>query len=329
MMALNWRCGTLKPKKLKGKSKKWPSRFFGQLPARLWAIAASFSLLSSAQAQTTAPAAGSVAPAAQASPVVTVPADTKPATPGTWQLVRTVALAKPGPASLDRRGNLYVTDSQNNVHQYGPDGQALNVYSPPLPGHTAQLEAWNTTKVLIFYDDRQELVLLDRFLAPISKLSLLDYFDGMVRTATLAPDDRYWLLNESDLTLRQLDAGSGRFTITTPLDLLIGRSRPDFRFLREYQNNLYLVDNKNGVYVFDNLGNYRKKLPFPGLTTLGFRGDELYYVAADGVHFFHLYSLKERTMALPGAQTGEVRQVLVGEQYAYVLTGTGLQVYRL
>lgn len=329
MMALNWRCGTLKPKKLEAKNGKWPSQLFAQVPAGLLALAAGFWLLTPAYAQTTAPAAGSVAPAAQASPVVTVPADTKPTTPGAWQLVRIIALAKPGPSSLDRRGNLYVTDAQNNVHQYGPDGQALNVYSPPLPGHTAQLEAWNTTKILVFYDDRQELVLLDRFLAPISKLALLDYFDGMVRTATLAPDDRYWLLNESDLTLRQLDATSGRFTITTPLDLLIGRSRPDFRFLREYQNNLYLVDNKNGVYVFDNLGNYRKKLPFPGLTTLGFRGDELYYLAADGVHFFHLYTFAERTMALPNTQAGEGRQVLVGEQYAYVLTASGLQVYRL
>jgi hypothetical protein len=328
MMALNWRCGTSKPKKLKAKSEKWPSRFL-RLLAGLLPLAAGYLLLAPAHAQTTAPAAGSVAPAAQASPVVTVPADNKPASPGTWQLVRTIALAKPGPASLDRRGNLYVTDGQNNVHQYGPDGQPLNVYSPPLPGHTAQLEAWNTTKILVFYDDRQELVLLDRFLAPIAKLSLLDYFDGMVRTATLAPDDRYWLLNESDLTLRQLDATSGRFTITTPLDILIGRSRPDFRFLREYQNNLYLVDNKNGVYVFDNLGNYRKKLPFPGLTTLGFRSDELYYTAADGVHFFHLYTFAERTIALPTTQAEPVRQVLIGEQYAYVLTVTGIQVYRL
>jgi hypothetical protein len=332
MMVLRWSCGILKRKltltearsqKPGDGSSKWPSL----LTAGFWLLVSGF-LPTAALGQTTAPAAGSVAPAAQAAPVLTVPADTQPAAPGAWQLVRTVALAQPGPASLDRRGNLYVTDRQNNLHQYGPDGQALNTYSPPLPGHTAQVEAWNTTKVLVFYDDRQELVLLDRFMAPITKLTLLDFFDGMVRAATLAPDDRYWLLNESDLTLRQLDASVGRFTITTPLDILIGRSRPDFRFLREYQNNLYLVDYNNGIYVFDNLGNYRKKLPFPGLTTIGFRGDELYYLAPDGVHFFHLYNLTEHTVGLPAAaQPGSIRQVLIGEKYAYVLTATGLQVY--
>ncbi|WP_152981566.1 hypothetical protein [Hymenobacter sp. AT01-02] len=280
-----------------------------------------------AQAQTTAPAAGSVAPAAQSAPLATVPADTKNRV-GVWQLVRTIALPTPGPASLDRRGNVYVTDVRNTLHQYGPDGQALNTYSPPLPGHTAQVEAWNTTKVLVFYDDRQEILLLDRFMAPITKLTLLDYFDGIVRVATLAPDDRYWLLNESDLTLRQLDLAAARFTITTPLDLLIGRSRPDFRFLREYQNNIYLLDHNNGVYVFDNLGNYRKKLPFTGLTSLGFRGDELYYIAPDGIHFFHLYHLTDRVVPLPPVAT-PLQQILLGEQYAYLLTTAGLQVYKM
>ncbi|MDU0371831.1 hypothetical protein ACFPAF_15620 [Hymenobacter endophyticus] len=275
-------------------------------------------------AQTTAPAAGSVAPAGQAAPVVSAPVPK--AAPVGWQLVRTVKLARPGAASLDRRGNVYVTDAQNNLHQYSPDGQALNTYSPTLPGHTMQVEAWNTAKVLVFYDDRQQVVLLDRFLAPISELNLSDYLDGQARVATLAPDDRYWLLNESDLTLRQLDVAQKRFTITTPLDLLIGRTRPDFRFLREYQNNLYLVDYNGGVYVFDNLGNYRKKLPFRGASVVGFRGDELYYTAADGLHFFHLYNLTERLVTLPAAGA---TQVLVGEQYAYLLLPEGVQVYKL
>jgi hypothetical protein len=277
----------------------------------------------SVRAQTTAPAAGSVAPAGQAAPVVSVPV---PAPAAGGQLVRTIKLAQPGAASLDRRGNLYVTDAQNNLHQYSADGQPLNTYSPALPGHTMQVEAWNTAKVLVFYDDRQQVVLLDRFLAPISELALSEFLDGQARVATLAPDDRFWLLNESDLTLRQFDATQKRFTITTPLDLLIGRTRPDFRFLREYQNNLYLLDRSSGVYVFDNLGNYRKKLPFTGLTHVGFRGDELYYQAADGLHFFHLYRLTERVMPLPVPGS---TQVLVGEQYAYLLLGNAVQVYKL
>jgi hypothetical protein len=312
-----WLCSTLS-------SKHW-------LGGKFAALLVPFALLAgSLQAQITAPRAGSVVPPSRTAPDSVNKGKIAPQSAATngWMLVRTISLRQPGAASLDRRGNLYVADGQDNVHQYGPDGQPLNVYSPPLPGHTAQLEAWNVSKIMAFYDDRQEIRLLDRFLAPITQLRLGDYFDGLVRVATLAPDDKLWLLNESDLTLRQFDPTPQRFGQTTPLDLIIGRSKPDFRFLRQYQNNLYLVDRNSGIYVFDNLGNYRKKLPFTGLTTVGFLGDELYYLADGALRFFQLYTLAERTQVLPSVPAG-IRQALIGEQFAYLLTPTAVLVYKL
>ena len=83
------------------------------------------------------------------------------------------------------------------------------------------------------------------------------------------PTTCIWLLDESNLTLREFDPRTLRVVQSTPLDLLIGRSRPDFRFIRQYQNNTYLVDRSTGVYVFDNLGNYRKK---PALSRPEHRG---------------------------------------------------------
>ncbi|MFD1469956.1 hypothetical protein ACFQ48_17135 [Hymenobacter caeli] len=294
-----------------------------------------------ARGQATVPNAASVAPAAVVAPTetprpaagtsvgaVAAPAEVPAA--GAWALVRTLRLPNPGAASLDRRGGLYVADADNNIRQFGPEGLPLNTYAPTQPGHVAQLEAFNLNTTLVFYDDRQQLVLLDRFLAPLSELRLADYLDGTVRAATLAPDNQIWLLDESTLALREFDPSTLRLVQNTPLDLLIGRTRPDFRFLRQYQNNTYLVDKTTGVYVFDNLGNYKKKLPLPGLNTVGFRGDELYYLAGGQLRFFHLYNLTERTVALPsGTNTGALRQVLVGEKFAYLFTAQGVAVYQL
>ena len=275
----------------------------------------------------TVPPAGSVAPPSRPVPVPSVAPDSAVVRPASgWTLVRTIDVATTGVASLDRRGTLFVVDAQNNIRQFGPDGQALNTYSPPLPGHVAQLEAWNTTKILVFYDDRQQLLLLDRFLAPITQVRTADFLDGTIRVATIAPDDRLWLFDESNIALEQFDLNQQRPTIRTPMDLLIGRSKPDFKFLRQYQNNVYLVDRVNGIFVFDNLGNYRKKLPFAGLSYVGFRGDELYYVADHALHFFHLYTFADRTLPLPAPGA---TLVLVGEQYAYVLLPKQIQVYKL
>ena len=294
------------------------------------------STVGTAHAQITVPSAASAAPAATQSvspvqPAAVLPTDATAApTVATWKLLRLIKLPNPGAASLDRRGALYVADADNNLRQYGPEGLPLNTYAPAQPGHVAQVEAWNVTTTLIFNDDRQQLVLLDRFLSLITEVRLTDYLDGTVRVATLAPDNFIWLLDESNLVLREFDPNTLRLVQNTPLDLIIGRSRPDFRFLRQYQNNTYLVDRSTGVYVFDNLGTYKKKLPFTGLSTIGFRGDELYYFDAGAVHFFHLYNLTERRVALPaGLDPGTVRQVLVGETYAYIFTAAGVAVYQM
>ncbi|MBC6610540.1 hypothetical protein H8B15_06380 [Hymenobacter sp. BT507] len=278
--------------------------------------------------QVIVPAAGSVAPPSRPVPVPTTTAAPTLAAPAAdgWTLVRTIKLATTGVASLDRRGTLYVVDRQNNIVQLGAEGQVLNTYSPALPGHIAQLEAWNTTKILAFYDDRQQLLLLDRFLAPLTQVRTADFLDGTIRAATIAPDERLWLFDESNIALEQFDLAQQRPTITTPMDLLVGRSKPDFRFLRQYQNNVYLVDRVGGILVFDNLGNYRKKLPFSGLSYVGFLGDELYYVADNALHFFHLYNFTDRALPLP---TADVQQVLVSEQYAYVLLPKEIRVYTL
>ena len=290
--------------------------------------------LNQAPAQTTVPSAASTAPAARqaVSPVqlTAAPPQTGTAAPSEYTLVRLIKLPNPGAASLDRRGALYVADADNNLRQYGPEGLPLNTYAPAQPGHAAQVEAWNVTTTLVFNDDRQQLVLLDRFLVPITEVRLADYVDGTIRAATLAPDNRIWLLDESNLVLREFDPNTLRVVQNTPLDLLIGRSRPDFRFLRQYQNNTYLVDRSTGIYVFDNLGNFKKKLPFTGLSTVGFLGDELYYLDAGAIHFFHLYTLVERRVALPaGVDPGAVRQVLVGPGGLYIFTALGIAVYQV
>jgi hypothetical protein len=311
------------------------SWFCASLRNKVALVAASMLPLASL-AQSTTPSAASVAPAARVAPVEAAPPPKagNPNAPtlaaGTWALAKNLVLPNTGAASLDRRGTLYLADQDNNLRQLARDGQPLNTYSPAQPGHVAVVEAWNQNSLLVFYDDRQQVLLLDRFMAPLSEIRLADYIDGTVRTATLAPDGLLWLLDESALTLREFDPQALRVVQSTPLDLIIGRSRPDFRFLRQYQNNVYLVDRTSGIFVFDNLGNYRKKLPFTGLDFITFRGDELAYISGGQLHFFHLYNLTERTQPLPvGLDATTVRQVLLGDQLAYFITTKGISIYQL
>ncbi|MFB9864520.1 hypothetical protein [Rufibacter immobilis] len=229
--------------------------------------------------------------------------------------------------SIDRFDRAYLSDLRQNIIQLDTLGKAVNTFSPPVQGRVAMAEAWSPAKIMVFYDDRQRVQLLDRFLTPLGLADLREYTDGTIRAATLAADDRLWLFDETTFRLLKIDTRVNQAVFENPLELLLDRRQHDITFLREYQSKLYMVDRLSGIYVFDNMGNYQKKLPLPNLTYVGFAGDELYYLAGNQLHFQHLYTLQTRTLTLP-EQPQPYRQVLVGDKYLYLLTADTLFAYR-
>ena len=209
-------------------------------------------------------------------------------------------ISSPATVSIGRNGSVYLMDASQNLFVLDTTGKPVNTYSPPSRGRITAVEAWNPMKVFLFYEDRQELTLLDRFMRPIANTRLTDLgYMGNVQAATLTSDDSFWLFNESDFTLSKLDLRYQKPIIETPLNLILDKARFDVRFIREYQNMVYLLDYNGGVYVFDNLGNYKKKLPFTGVSYIAFKGNELYFVKDKTLHFFDLYKLQERILPLP------------------------------
>jgi hypothetical protein len=229
--------------------------------------------------------------------------------------------------SIDRFDRAYLADTRQNIIQLDTLGKVLNTFSPPVQGRVSMVEAWSPAKIAVFYDDRQRVQLLDRFMTPLGTADLRDYTDGTIRAATLAADDRLWLFDETTFRLLKIDTRVNRAVFENPLELLLDRRQHDITFLREYQSKLYMVDRLSGVYVFDNMGNYQKKLPLPNLTYVGFAGDELYYLANNQLHFQHLYSFQTRTFPLP-ENSLPYRQALVGDKFLYLLTADSMFAYR-
>ncbi|KAA3436529.1 hypothetical protein [Rufibacter hautae] len=229
--------------------------------------------------------------------------------------------------SIDRFDRVYLSDIRQNIIQLDTMGKVINTFSPPTQGRVAMVEAWSPAKISVFYDDRQRVQLLDRFLTPLGLADLREYTDGTIRAATLAADDRLWLFDETTFRLLKIDTRTNRAVYENPLELLLDRRQHDITFMREYQGKLYMVDRSSGIYVFDNMGNYQKKLPLPNLTYLGFVGDELYYLSDNQLHFQHLYTFQTRTVSLP-EQAIPYRQVLVGDKFVYLLTNENLFTYR-
>ncbi len=229
--------------------------------------------------------------------------------------------------STDYKGYVFFLDPKQNVVQLDTLGRVVTVFSPSVRGRVATIDAANPMKLLAFYFDRQQLLLLDRFLRPISSTSLLDFdFDGTIRAAGLASEDGFWLFNESTFTLGKLNTQLRKIVSETPLNLILDRERFDIRMIREYQNMVYLLDYSGGIYVFDNLGNYKKKLPITGVAYIDFKDNELYYVKESKLHFLDLYTGLVKIVDLP--EDGAFTAALVSGDQLFLFTKNTGYVYK-
>lgn len=234
--------------------------------------------------------------------------------------------SSPTTISQDRSGSIYILDAARNLLRLDALGRPLDTFSPPTRGRISHIEAWNPMKILLFYEDRQEVLLLDRFLRPISSTALRDLqYEGIARAATLSADDGFWLFDETTLTLAKLDLRLRQKIIETPLNLILDKARFDVRQIREYQNMVYMLDYNSGIYVFDSLGNYKRSIPFKELAYIGFRGNEVYFVQDGKLNFYDLYTQQQRSLELPAGKA--YITALAGDKELYLFTKEEVDIY--
>jgi len=215
-------------------------------------------------------------------------------------LVREVNVPHPVTnVSTDQKGNLYVSTARGQLIKYNPNGDSLLTFSPKKNGAITLVEGWTGLKIFVFYRDFQEFVLLDHFLRPSPNYSFNTREVGFVELATISGDKNVWLLDQSDISLKKYDINTNSLIVSTPVDLILAREDHNIVFLKECQNMVIMADEKLGLFLFDNMGNYRSRLNVLDVNYFNFQNDELYFLRSGHLIFLNLYTGKSRAIPLP------------------------------
>lgn len=231
-------------------------------------------------------------------------------------------IEEPISVSIDRTDHIYIAGEKGNVYKYYSNGELLYTYSPQKPGRVKNLEAWSTLKLLVFYEGLQEFTFLNRFLTHISTQKFGS--DIYARLATISSDNNLWVFDDQDYTLKKINLNYFEPQIVATLSNIIS---DDFigRNLREYQNFVFLSDENSGIYVFDNLGNYIKLLPFTSASFFNFHKTELYFLNNTQLEFYDLYSAETRSVEIP--TDNDYLYALVTEDHLYLISKKYLDIY--
>ncbi len=247
---------------------------------------------------------------------------------GNPQLQKSVDLNfKTTMASTDRDGNIYLVTNEDDIYKFDKNGKKLLVYSPQKMAETSLFEAWNSISLILFYKDFQEYTLLDRFLTFKSSGTVDQQVIGFARVMTLASDNNLWLIDDTDFSLKKYDLTFKNLKVHTALDLILDPKDYDITFIREYHNNVYVLDNKNGVLVFDNLGNYKRTLGLKGLDHIGFHNDRMYYAQQDSLTLFNLYDQSVKSFTIEGMHPKD--PVIINSGKIYHVSGKALNIYSM
>ena len=231
-------------------------------------------------------------------------------------------IEKAASASLDRKGALFVATATGTVNKYSSDGEFELTFSAARNSKIGLVEAWTTLDIMVFYAGFQSVTLLNRFLAPITEISLRDKV-GFARLVTSNYESNLWVIDDSDFSLKLIDLTLDQVTINTPFNQVLDPESYDISFLREYQNLLFIVDQSSGVLVFDNLGNYLRKISVgAGIEFVGFLNNELYYSRDQELVFIDIYTGDRRSLPLPSSGL-----VLATASRIFLLKGSRVELY--
>jgi hypothetical protein len=189
--------------------------------------------------------------------------------------------------SVDRLGNLFLVFKNGSIKKYDPNGKVLaSCKKGKVP---TLIEPWFHPIVFSYFRDEQKCVYSDHNLQPTEQQKL----DASVaiNPYLICPtnDNKLLVLDEADWSMKKFSYGTGKILSEFNIDTTGINTKPQFSYMREYQNMIFLLDKSSGIFIFSNLGKKINQIKCK-VNNFGFYGEEMFYLSGDKVIFFDLYT---------------------------------------
>jgi antitoxin component YwqK of YwqJK toxin-antitoxin module len=200
--------------------------------------------------------------------------------------------------TVDRLGNFFLIFKNGEIKKYDPNGKLLASLKGKR-GNPTLLEPWYHPSIFIYYRDKQEWVVYDREL----KNPQINQIDPSIaiNPYLVCPtnDNKLLVLDKADYSVKRVNRFTNEALFEFAIDTNFLSKSPNFTFIREYQNMIFLLDKNSGILVFNNIGKLINRIGNPGIVNFGFYGEELFYIQSDQTPaLFDLYTEKKRLIPL-------------------------------
>lgn len=173
----------------------------------------------------------------------------------TWQQRWELAIDADCTWDADQAGNVYLFREQS-ISKVDSTGKTLLTQSTKSIGTISKIDAANWLKIAIFSEEQQQICYLDNALG--IQPGCIDLTESGVNLAqhfaTSSQTDRLWVYDQLNSELQLITIRTNQRQIVQNLKSLVDLG--NVVQLVEFDNVLYLLDDRNQVATFDNFGTF-------------------------------------------------------------------------
>lgn len=170
--------------------------------------------------------------------------------------------------AMDNLDNLYIISSTGQIKKLNAAGDSVGIYSQAKNyGQLYSIDVSNPLKLLLFYKEFSTVVILDRFLASQSTLDLKRFSILNPSAIGNSYDNKIWVYDEYDNKLKKIDEHGNKLLETSDFRTVFDQSISPQKILND-NGLVYLADTAYGVFVFDNYGTFKRKIPIKNFQTI-------------------------------------------------------------
>ena len=176
----------------------------------------------------------------------------------------------------DRLGQLYLVNEANELLKLNERGELMAAYNQNRLGPVGRIDAYDPFAVLVYYPEFQVLQMLDRTLNLQWSLdfNLLDLLE--IRVVCASNDKQIWGIDRISNRLLKFNSG-GEIQTSSPAFSLLSDKIPDFTRLETAGTQVYAFESEAGFWVFDQFGQFVKKIALPGIVDYRLLPEKILY----------------------------------------------------
>ena len=185
--------------------------------------------------------------------------------------------------AVDPLQQLLTVSDDGVLVQYNPQGQPLFRYHNTTLGEDFTIDATDPFNILLFYQDQQTIILLDRTLSVRASLDLRDTEVLYATAVARSHDNNLWVYDELAGRLYKLSARGDLLFTSNDFRLSENLSIGPSHIVR-WGDRIALNFPERGLAIFSVLGQLQEWWPIPEVDDLFFQSNTLYYRQYDDYH---------------------------------------------